>query len=335
MLGGGTADAATQQVAICRSPWGERLPVAVPGPGGVRRAAWLRPDCDGDAYGPAATSIKGDVVAERAYTADWPIKDSGPEAYERYLVPAIFAPWGERLVERARIGRGERVLDLACGTGIVARLAAACVGPGGAVTGVDINPEMIAVAHAVTSGGGPPIEWRESDAHALPFADGSFDAGLCQFSLMFFSDRHAALLELRRVIAPGGRVAMAVWRSTAANPGWSLFATALEQHVSPAAAATMRAPFVFADAEEIYTLVKGAGFHDVRMDVDTRTTRFPSAREMILRQAAASPLAGPIGALDAPALDRFVAGLADLLEPYTHDDGVSFPSEAYIVTARR
>ena len=105
--------------------------------------------------------------------------------------------------------------------------------------------------------------------------------------------------------------------------------------MSPAAAATMRAPFAFADAEEIHALVKGAGFHDVRMDVDTRTTWFPSAREMVLRQAAASPLAGPIGALDAPALDRFVAGLADLLEPYTHDGGVSFPSEAYIVTARR
>ena len=97
----------------------------------------------------------------------------------------------------------------------------------------------------------------------------------------------------------------------------------------------MRAPFVFADADEVRTLVRGAGFHDVRVDVDTRSTRFPSAREMVLRQAAASPLAGPIGALGAPALDRFVAGLADLLEPYTHDDGVSFPSEAYIVTARR
>jgi len=274
-------------------------------------------------------------VAERVHMAGWPIQDNGPEAYERYLVPAIFAPWGERLVEHAGVRPGERVLDLACGTGIAARLAAKCTGPSGAVTGVDVNPGMIAVARAVTSGVSPPIEWRESDAHALPFAEGSFDVGLCQFSLMFFSDRHAALLELHRVIAPGGRAAMAVWRSIDANPGWSLFATALEQHVSAEAAATMRAPFVFADGEEVRTLVKAAGFHDVRVDVDTRSTRFPSAREMVLRQAAASPLAGPIGALDAPALDRFVAGLADLLEPYTHDDGVSFPSEAYIVTARR
>jgi ubiquinone/menaquinone biosynthesis C-methylase UbiE len=284
---------------------------------------------------PAWTSSKGDVVAERAHAVGWAVKDRGPEAYERYLVPAIFAPWGERLVERARIGRGERVLDLACGTGIVARLAAACVKPGGAVTGVDLNPGMIAVARAVSAGVSPPIEWRESDAHTLPFAEGSFDVGLCQFALMFFSDRHAALLELHRVIAPDGRVGVAVWRSPAANPGWSLFATALEQHVSATAAATMRAPFVLADADEVRALVRGAGFHDVRVDVDTRSTRFPSAREMVLRQAAASPLAGPISALSAPALDRFVAGLADLLEPYTHDDGVSFPSEAHIVTARR
>jgi SAM-dependent methyltransferase len=283
----------------------------------------------------ASAASEGGVVAERADTAGWPIRGNGPEAYERYLVPAMFAPWGERLVEHAGLRPGERVLDLACGTGIVARLAAACVAPGGAVTGVDVNPGMIAVAQAVSAGVSPPIEWRESDAHTLPFAEGSFDAGLCQFGLMFFSDHPAALLELHRVIAPDGRVALAVWRSTAANPGWSLFATALEQHVGATAAATMRAPFVLADADEVHTLVRGAGFHDVRIDVDTRTTRFPSAREMIVRQAAASPLAGPIGALSAPALDRFVAGLADLLEPYTQDDGVAFPSEAYIVTARR
>jgi ubiquinone/menaquinone biosynthesis C-methylase UbiE len=276
----------------------------------------------------------GDVVVERAQVAGWSVEDSGPEAYERHLVPAIFAPWGERLVERAALRPGERVLDLACGTGIVARLAAACVGPDGAVTGVDVNPGMIAVARAVTSGAIQPIEWCESDAHALPFPDGSFDVGLCQFSLMFFRDQHAALLELRRVVSPGGRVALAVWRSIAENPGWSLFATALEQYVSASAAATMRAPFALAHAEELRTLVTGAGFRDVRIDVDTRTTWFPSAREMALRQAAASPLAGPIGALDARALDRFVAGLTDLLEPYTGADGVSFPGEAHIVTAR-
>jgi len=209
------------------------------------------------------------------------------------------------------------------------------VGPGGAFTGVDVNPAMIAVAQAVTSDVRLPIAWLTGDAHSLPFVDGSFDAGLCQFSLMFFSDRHAALLEMRRVVATGGRVALAVWRSAAANPGWSLFATALEQHVSAAAAATMRAPFALFDADEVRTIVEAAGFRDVRMDIGTRTIRFLSVREVVVWQALASPLADPIGALDAPALARFVASLADLVEPYTYDDSVACPSEAYIVTARR
>lgn len=177
-----------------------------------------------------------------------------------HLIVTILWPWGEYVVERAVLHPDERALDLACGTSVVARRAALGLGPGGAFTGVHVNPAMIAAAQAVTSDVRLPIAWLTGAAHSLPFVDGSFDAGLCQFSLMFFSGRHAPLLEMRRIVAPGGRVAMAVWRSAAANPARSLFATALDQHVSAAAAATMRAPFALFDADEVRTIVEVAGF---------------------------------------------------------------------------
>jgi SAM-dependent methyltransferase len=267
-------------------------------------------------------------------SSGWQLRSNGPSAYERYLVPAIFEPWGRRLVGHAGVRPGVRVLDVACGTGIVARLAARCAGPAGVIAGVDASPHMIEVARAVAATLRPPIDWREHDAHTLPFADRSFDVVLCQFGLMFFADRHAALTEMARVTRPGGGLAVAVWRPLSHNPGWRLFAEVLERHAGADAAATMRAPFVDWDADGLRGLLAGAGWSDVRISVDVLMTRFPSPKEMVLRQAAASPLAGPIGALDVVAMDRLVTALTEALRPYADDGGVAFPSEAYLLTAR-
>jgi len=265
--------------------------------------------------------------------AGWQLRSAGPAAYERYLVPAIFAPWAGRLLDRAGVRPGAHVLDVACGTGIVARLAARRTGPAGVIAGVDVSPHMIEVARTVAAPLRPPIDWRAQDAHELPFADRSFDVVLCQFGLMFFADRHAALTEMARVTRPGGRLAIAVWRSLEHNPGWRLFADVLERHVGVEAATTMRLPFVAWRADDLRALLAGAGYAEVRVSADVRMTRFPAPEEMALRQAAASPLAGPMGALDAAALDRLVAALSGALRPYSDDDGVAFPSEVFLVTA--
>ena len=136
----------------------------------------------------------------------WQMTGSGPEAYERHLVPAIFAPWATVLLELARLQPGERVLDAACGTGVVARAATSRVGAAGTVTGVDLNPGMLDVARAVSGEAGQAIAWREGDLAALPFADGAFDVVLCQQGLQFFPDCLAALQEMRRVLVPGGQL---------------------------------------------------------------------------------------------------------------------------------
>jgi ubiquinone/menaquinone biosynthesis C-methylase UbiE len=114
----------------------------------------------------------------------WQVAGNAAEIYEEYLVPAIFEPWARNLLDRAAPRPGERVLDVACGSGIVARLAAEQVGAAGTVVGVDINPGMIAVARK--NAGAAGVEWKEGNATALPLPDGSFDLVTCQQGLQFF-----------------------------------------------------------------------------------------------------------------------------------------------------
>jgi ubiquinone/menaquinone biosynthesis C-methylase UbiE len=153
----------------------------------------------------------------------WQVAGNAALAYEAHLVPAIFAAWAPRLLGSATPATGERVLDVACGTGVVARLAAERVGPRGRVAGLDLNPGMLAVAASrpVT---GAPTGWVQASAGRMPFPDHSFQVVCCQAGLQFFPDRPAALAEMARVLAPGGRLAALVWRSIDHSPGFAALA---------------------------------------------------------------------------------------------------------------
>src|SRR5690606_18640620 len=122
------------------------------------------------------------------------------------FVPAIARPAADPLLAAADLRPGERVLDVACGTGVIARLAAAEVGPDGAVAAIDLAPDMIEVARREPAPSGTAIDWHVGDAAALPFDDAGYDAVLCQMGLMFMTDRPAALAEMRRTLRPGGRL---------------------------------------------------------------------------------------------------------------------------------
>src|SRR5262249_33536426 len=147
----------------------------------------------------------------------WQLEGNAAELYQRYLVPAITARWAQDLVDRALLQGGEKVLDVACGTGVVARLAAAKVAPGH-VTGLDLNAGMLAVARGV-SNEGAPIDWNEGSALDLPFRSGHFDVVLCQLGLQFFPDQPKALHEMRRVLREPGRVALSVYSPIERTPG--------------------------------------------------------------------------------------------------------------------
>jgi SAM-dependent methyltransferase len=210
---------------------------------------------------------------------------SAAEAYEKYLVPNVFEPWAQLVMGERQPAPGQRVLDVGCGTGIAARLAAAAVGPGGRVVGVDIDEGMLAVARRAA--GDAPIDWRKADAAHLPFADASFDVVACFECLQFFPDRTAALAELRRVLAAGGRVIGTIWGPLAENPGYRALADGLGRFVGPEAARLP--PFQLDDREEIRDLLAGVGFSQIEVEPRTLVRRVPSAVAFIHWVASGAP----------------------------------------------
>lgn len=268
-------------------------------------------------------------------TQGFQLTEDTSRAYERYLVPVIFAPWGRRLVDVAEIEPDDRVLDLATGTGVVARLAAERMGPSGTVAAIDRNPSMVATCRELATAEGLAVDVHEADVERLPFEDASFDRVLCQFSVMFFPDRAAALNEAARVTTWGGRLALNVFRNTDHARGYEAFALAVDEHVGPEAAAIVRSPFAYDDPEDLRGLLESAGFRDVTLRLDADVERYPSPREMVRMEVASTPLAGVFRDLAPETVEAVIASTERRLERHVDDHGVAFPAEAYVVTATR
>jgi SAM-dependent methyltransferase len=264
----------------------------------------------------------------------WQVAGNAPEVYERDLVPAVFGPWAQVIVDFADLQSGDRVLDVACGTGAVARLAADRTGEQGMVAAVDLNPGMVAVARSLPAPRGAMVDWRQADALELPFAEQAFDAVLCQLGLQFFADRLAALREMCRVLRPGGRVVVMVWRPIELSPGFAVLAAALERHIGPDAAAIMRAPFSLGDAEELSSLVGAGGFEAPDLRAETGAVRFPSVERFVASYVAGSPLAGPVAAASAEARGALLVEVVTELGQFG-DEELKFPIEAHLARGRR
>ncbi|MFW6084097.1 MAG: methyltransferase domain-containing protein [Gemmatimonadota bacterium] len=218
------------------------------------------------------------------------------ENYQQYFVPAIGRPAAAGLVEAASLQPGEEVLDVACGTGVVTRLACVAVIPGGRATGLDVNPGMLAVARASTPAD-LPIEWVESPAEEMPLPAGKYDAVLCGIGLQFFADREAGLREMRRVLADGGRVALSL--PGPVPPVFQVFERGLATHVGPEAAGFVAAVFDLHDADEIRDLLDRAGFRTTRIEAAERMLRLPAPEAFLWQYIHSTPLAAPVAHLDA------------------------------------
>ena len=197
--------------------------------------------------------------------------------YEQLFVPAEFREWAPRVIAAARVQPGDRVLDVACGTGILAREAARVVGPTGFVAGVDVDAAMLAVAARTA----PDIEWRQAAAESLPYADRAFDAVVSQFGLMFFDDRRAALCEMVRVLVPRGRVAIAVWGLLEDTPAYETVVTILERVVGRQAADALRAPFALGDRDQLAALFADVAISELHIDTHVGAAHFPSVQVMV------------------------------------------------------
>lgn len=256
--------------------------------------------------------------------------DAG-RGYEALFVPALFAPWAHHLIESVAPETDAQVLDVACGTGVLARLVHTRCGPGGHVVGLDPAPGMLAAAQEVT----PGVEWVSGRAEAMPFDAARFDVLLSQFGMMFFEDRAAAAAEMARVLKPGGRVALALWSSVADNPAYRDIASLLDEEVSAAAGDAVRVPFSLGDPDVVHGLLADAGFAQIRYETRTEEARFPSPGVMIEAELRGwLPLFGIH--LDDATIADVLARAGIRLAGYAAPSGEAvFPTSAYIMTARK
>jgi SAM-dependent methyltransferase len=265
----------------------------------------------------------------------WQLAEGAAENYERYLVPAMFAPLAEDLVASAELRPGDRVLDVACGTGIVARRAAERLGGDAQVVGLDLNVAMLAVARSVSASEGLAIDWPEGNALAMPFADGTFDVVFCQQALQFFPDRPAAIREVHRVLTTDGRLALSVFRSIEHRPEVRALVEALERHVGPAAAATRRALVSLGDAGELGQLIAGAGFRDVEIRAIVKRQSYPSMEDYLHRLFLAAPSTDSLKQVDEPTQRAILTDLSAALQTYVTGDGLVLPMATHLATARK
>jgi SAM-dependent methyltransferase len=253
-------------------------------------------------------------------------------AYESLFVPALFEQWTAPVADAARVHTGQRVLDVACGTGVLARHVAGRVGAEGAVTGVDPNAGMLEVARELA----PTVDWRRGTAESLPFEAASFDAVVSQFGLMFFNDRARAVSEMLRVLKPGGHVALAVWDTLENHPLYAAEVDLLARLAGQAAGDALRAPFALGDRQSLARMFAAAGAGRVEIGTHPGTARFPSLRVVLEADLRGwLPLVGVV--LSEDTISRVLAAANDELGGYVRraDHGIEFPLSSHIVSATR
>ena len=256
-----------------------------------------------------------------------------PELYERFLVEPLFRPFAEELLNRASLRHHDRLLDVACGSGIVARLAQQLIGDHGRIVGVDASPGMLGIARAVA----PAIDWREGDAARLPVADDhSFDLVTCHQGLQFFSDKAAAIREIRRVLAPSGRVAIGTWRPIEEFPLIRDLQRVAERHVGPISDQRHS----LGDAAAIRTLLADGGFRTIHVETVVRRIRMSSSPDVFARLNAMAVVGMSAAAKTmtdeqrAEVIAAVSADSVEALQSYREGDDLVFDIGSNIAVAR-
>ena len=263
----------------------------------------------------------------------WQMNASAPELYERYLVPAITSVWAVDLLDRVALRPGEAVLDIACGTGVVARLARQR-GHSGRMVGIDLNTAMLAVARTKSE----TIEWIEGSALDLPFDARSFDVVLCQLGLQFFPDRALALNEMVRVLKPEGRAGFSVYSSIENTPAAYAFVQALDKYLGEGASRTKRSEHLSCDAKEIGSWAKQAGFGVVDVVTVAKHITFPSMLDYVRFQLTATPMAALLEDKNEAERQRLISSIAaDAISRIDRsmltDGKLTFPQQSFVVIA--
>jgi SAM-dependent methyltransferase len=256
----------------------------------------------------------------------WQVSTAAAEVYESCFVPAIFGAWAGPVADAAGIRTANKVLDVGCGTGVLAREALRRVGQEGQVVGLDLNEGMLAVAARAE----PKIEWRQGDAASLPFEDASFDVVVSQFAFMYFPDRVASLSQMWRTLAPGGRLAVAVWAPIDRACGYQILVDIATRQCGGEAAGVLAAPFVLGDQAELAKLFVDSGIVGANVTLYEGSIRFPSVKEFVRIEVKGSPLADMLSDdVMATLAARSEYALAEFVVP---SGEIIMPMDAHIVT---
>jgi ubiquinone/menaquinone biosynthesis C-methylase UbiE len=253
------------------------------------------------------------------------------QAYEQLYVPAFFRPIGNALLDRLEVSAADRVLDVACGTGIVARLIHGRVGAPKRLDGIDSNPVMVAAAQTFA----PFAETRLGDATTLPYGDGDFDVVLCQHGLMFFPDRARALGEMRRALSDQGRLGITTWRPLSEHPLNDAILKAGRRHVD----GPLEVPFSLGDANQLRTMIEAAGFGDVAIETVEFEATFPDAKAFTRMNFQAFAAVMPKFTMMSEAERESFIGMmeaetAEMIARHRDGNGVRFSVRANVARAR-
>jgi SAM-dependent methyltransferase len=262
---------------------------------------------------------------------------SAMDVYADVMVPRMFEPWGRELLSELAPLAGAAVIDVACGPGTVARLAAAQSGPAGRVTGCDLSPAMLAIAESSEPvADGAPIDYVEAPADRLPVADASFDVATCQQGLQFSSDRLAALAEMRRALRPGGRIGVAVWKRIEESPPFAVLAEAIREVAGDELAKRYAGgPWGLPLADDLRTLLHRAGFEDVRVADRVLPVSFEGGPAQLAATLAAAGVASELEALPPRDKERLEAAVAELSRPLMDDGELRSQLASHLAIARR
>ena len=254
------------------------------------------------------------------------VSNSATQIYDEFFVPALFQEWTEPVLDAVQVTEGQLILDVACGTGVLARSAAVRSGDARTVSGIDINGGMLDVARQSN----PDINWLESPAENLPFDDNYFDAVVSQFALMFFRDRSKAIQEMLRVLKPSHHLAIAVWGELKDTPGYAKMVELLLRLFGEEAANGIRAPYNLGDKKVLTSVLNDAGVIDYRINTMTGTAQFPSIEDWMFTDIKGWVLADSI---DDDGYQQLLSEAQKEMQAFVLENGrVAFNAPAHIIS---
>ncbi len=251
--------------------------------------------------------------------------------YEDQKVPAMFGPLADATLNVVTLFNDDIVLDVACGTGIVARKVRDKIDSASRIAGVDLNEGMIATARLITEDFDPPIRWEVADATKTPFKDGEFTVVFCQQGIQFFPDDQVAVVEMRRVLRKGGRVAITVWAGV--SPFFRALADAIERHVDADAAEQSLAPFSYNGAERLPSILAAAGFRDVKVETITVNRVIADPSTSIPKEIMGNPVGPTVDAKGIAVMNAIVDEVRLDCLRFERGNELVVPQEAHPVTA--